>query len=352
MGAYSRWVSRNPSASDKQIANVEFSLKAIDASLSYTFVIDSDAALQAWANNTSGNDYSRILINKGTWTLNTTLSEGTVIDISNGRTKSVIGESESKIVINNTGTNLDIITGIEGNTNKPGQYGLSNPGNDYFFRNVNIEINSNSQCCGFTSCANLINCTSNVKSDTTSGGNGIGYGFSYCINLSNCIGNGFGGGSAGSSGVGFYYCTNLTNCTGNGSTNIGSSSGIGFSSCINLTDCIGRGDASGANSLTSNGFSSCTNLTNCTGIGAISSNVISTSAFGFSGCSRLTNCTGYSNSNASAGNNSAVGFSNCRTGFGCRGTFNNCLMAQGTGPITGSDWNNTATGGWNLNAVP
>ena len=73
-----------------------------------TFIIDSDAKLQTWANNTAGNDYSRILIKKGGesgrdhWLLNT--SSAIAIDISTGRTKSVIGESGSKIVINNTGS--------------------------------------------------------------------------------------------------------------------------------------------------------------------------------------------------------------------------------------------------------
>jgi len=118
----------------------------------YTYCIDSDAKLADWANNTnpynattnpSGNDYSRILIkenksdkNRG-WVLNSTLSGGTssspriVIDISDGRTQSVVGESGSKIVINNSQSSTYLI-GIKGNVT--GTYpNFTNPDKKYFF---------------------------------------------------------------------------------------------------------------------------------------------------------------------------------------------------------------------------
>jgi len=118
----------------------------------YTFIINSDEKLSNWANNASGNDYSRILIkeNKNNksrgWVLNSTLTGGTssnpkiVIDISNGRTKSVVGESGSKIVIINNSQSSTYLIGIKGNVT--GTYpNFTKPDKEYFFRNVKIEVN-------------------------------------------------------------------------------------------------------------------------------------------------------------------------------------------------------------------
>ena len=312
MGAYSRWVSSNPSASDKQIANVEFALKAIDASLSYTFVIDSDAALQAWANNTSGNDYSRILIKKGGqdgrdyWLLNT--SSAIAIDISTGRTKSVIGESESKIVINNTGTDSiigvkGILTGIFPN--------FTNPGNDYFFQNVTLDISGDFGSSGSSA-------------------------FSNCSNLSNCTGSSSGGSA-------FSSCSNLSNCTGS------SSSGSAFSNCSNLSNCTGSSSGSGG------AFSNCSKLSNCTGTNTNTSGV---NTHAFSNCNGLFGCiASVANTGGGAGGAYAVGFNGCRTGFGNRGTYvttagtytSPSYMEQVTG---NSVWANNANGGWNLSSAP
>ena len=193
-----------------------------------TFIIDSNAALQAWANNISGNDYSRILIKAGTWTLASTVSGGTssypmaVIDISDNRTKSVIGEAGSKIVINNTASGNNWICGIKGNvTGGFPNYNIY--GHDYFFRNVNIQV-------------------------TMSSGNG--HGFSNCNNLSNCTGSG-----GGYDHISFLNCANLLNCTGTG----GSGNGNSFSNCADLSNCRG-----GSGNY---GFNNCANLFNCKGGG-------------------------------------------------------------------------------------
>ena len=84
----------------------------------FTFVIDSNSALKAWADNAPGNDYKRVLIKKGTYTYSNT------IDISNGRTKCVVGEPESLIIINAYYGIIGKVTGTYPN--------LVNPGRDYF----------------------------------------------------------------------------------------------------------------------------------------------------------------------------------------------------------------------------
>jgi len=141
--------------------------------LPYTFVIDSDAKLANWANNTAGNDYSRILIKENTsdkargWVFTSNASGGgssnpsVAINIADGRTKSVVGESGSKITINNSNSSV-YLAGIKGNVS--GTYpNFTNPGNEYFFRNVNL----------------VMNCT---------GSGSGGYGFSYCRTGFGCRG--------------------------------------------------------------------------------------------------------------------------------------------------------------------
>jgi len=273
----------------------------------YTFVIDSDAALAAWANNAEGNDYSRILIKAGTWTFRRTMDSGTVgnpnafIDISDGRTLSVTGEAGSRIDLSGGGGQRHWICGIRGS---------ATGSNGNFFENVFINLHSGNNSnynSVFWGCSNLTNCTAS-RAGTGGNQNTI---FRNCSNLTNCTASNTGNASADSA---FRDCSNLTNCTG-------TSTGIGSVSA----------------------FRDCSNLTNCTG---------SSIGIGFWGCSNLVNCTGTGSGLASS---NGGGFRQCRTGFGNRngptaspmGAFVQCLMAQGTGLPTINDWANTAAGGWN-----
>ena len=276
----------------------------------YTFIIDSNAALAAWANDTAGNDYSRVLIKAGTWTLSAAFVGGTIddpvaaIDISNGRTMSVVGEAGSRIVINRTGTGALHLAGVKGRVTGVAP-NLVSPGGEFFLKNVDIRlgsIGSASTGRAFVNCANLTNCTGTAPNAATGGGGNNSCGFANCINLTGCTG--FGGNNGGLSANnrhGFLHCTNLTNCIGTSSTASGgavNSSSSGFARCTNLINCIGR-------------------------VGSLH-----------------------------AQNH---GFFQCRTGFGNRrgadtftsGTFRNCLMAQGPEPPSSNDWANTAEGGWN-----
>ena len=296
----------------------------------YTFIIDSDAALAAWANDTPGNDYSRILIKAGTWELSSPLTGGTlsnpvaVIDISNGRTLSVVGEAGSKIVINiTTSQGITIIAGIKGMATGT-HPSLVNPGKDFFFHNISIQMNrdiGSGTIVAFHNCTNLTNCTSN-----STGRDSRITGFSNCTSLINCIGNSVSTGGTGNN-AGFFECSNLTNCTGISDNSTGAVNNSGFRDCRNLTNCTGTGTGAGTGTGNNSGFRDCRNLTNCTGTG-----------------------TG---TGAGAASNS--GFRNCRTGFGCRngptasssGAFQHCLMAQSAAIPTTNDWANTAAGGWN-----
>ena len=143
----------------------------------YTFIIDSDAALAAWADNTPGNDYSRILIKAGTWTLDRSIASGTeespnaFIDISDGRTLSVVGETGSRIILTNTELLASWVCGIRGRVT--GLFpALNNPGSDFFFENVSVNFiysGTGSSNSGFLNCSNLSNCTGSGSGSNSTG---------------------------------------------------------------------------------------------------------------------------------------------------------------------------------------
>ena len=307
----------------------------------YTFVVDSDEALAAWATDAPGNDYSRVLIKAGTWTYNDPRTSGgsyedplAIIDISNGRTKSVVGESGSKIKISSNATFIACIKGAA--TENYSAYVDHGQ-----FRNVTV-VNGNKGCF-FLNCEHLADCICIFDGIY----NSYAVGFVYCTNLTNCTGN-----------AGFNNCTNLINCTGvyfNNCTNLANCNGsYGFVYCKNLTNCTGSsryndaafvycyyltnctGSAGGGNSYS---FHYCRYLTNCTGTS-------SATGTAFYECRYLVNCLGNANANANG-----FAFSHCLCGFACRadftkGTsgFSSCYMRSG---YNDRPWDNTEIGGYN-----
>ena len=205
-----------------------------DSTYRYTFVVDSSAALTAWANNdrSGGKDYTSVLIRKGTWTS----SKG--VNLTAAGTKVVVGEAGSKLVFNGGEKGL--------------YYATVPTGPEYHMCGVTVESTVTGNTVtgyGFDSCVNLTNC-----SGTVTGGAGTGYGFWSCVNLTNCSGTGTGTNGAG---AGFWSCVNLTNCSGTGTgTN---DAGAGFWSCARLTNCSGTG--TGTNS--GFGFRSCNAVIGC-----------------------------------------------------------------------------------------
>lgn len=283
-----------------KINNNESSGDSDEIDTTFTYEVDSNQALKDWANNASGNDYSAVLIRKGTWT-------STVgVNLTEAGTKVVVGEAGSKLVFND---NSRSIYGL--------YYSYLTPTDaDYWMRDVTIECTGTNSDYNFSysfhRCTNLSNCTvistgtdpfssshgfsycTNLANCTGTGSDfDYGYGFYYCTNLTNCKGTGYGTGPNGS-GYGFYKCTNLTNCTGTGNS---FSSGYGFHSCTNLTNCNGTGTGT-ANGY-GRGFHKCNNLTNCTGTGYGTASD-SDSGCGFSYCTDLTNCTGTSTGSSSS----------------------------------------------------
>ena len=252
----------------------------------YTFVVDSSAALTAWANNdrSGGKDYTSVLIRKGTWTS----SKG--VNLTAAGTKVVVGEAGSKLVFN------DVDSGL--------YYNIAPTEPEYYMRGVTVEsTGTGGNSLGFRLCTNLTNCSGTV---TVTGNAGTGYGFDSCTNLTNCSGTGFGTGTSSGTGSGtnhvsgFRSCTNLTNCSGTG---IGDGFVSGFRECTSLTNCSGT--SSGTNHVS--GFRSCTNLTNCSGTGTGDGFVS-----GFRECTSLTNCSG-----TGTGPGSGYGFNSCNVVIGC-----------------------------------
>jgi hypothetical protein len=156
--------------------------------LPFTFVVDSDAALAAWATNAAGNDYTQVLIKKGTWT------SAQAVNLTTAGTKAVVGQAGSLLSFTS-------------------QYGLryeTLAADDCRMQGVNVAL------------------------DYRGNGSASSYGFAYCAHLSNCTAKVFGSGYA--PGFGFYYCNNSIDCmalTGArlGATNNDGEQGSGFYYC-------------------------------------------------------------------------------------------------------------------------
>jgi hypothetical protein len=309
----------------------------------FTFIVDSDEALAAWANNAAGNDYTSVLIKPGTWT------SSKEVNLTNAGTKAATGMPASLLSFT-SGYGL--------------KYNSTPTSAEYWMRGVNATAEgSGDEYISFFNCTNLMNCTG---AGTSASSEDSGIGFKGCTNLVNCTGTGAGTNDGYSYGHGFSICTNLTNCTGTGtSSNYGHS--YGFYGCVNLTNCAGTGTCTSSNGSDDGavGFRDCTNLVNCAGTG----NSMAMSS-GFQGCTNLTNCTGISIGNGSnrygfigctnlisctgtgAATGDGFGFLTCRIMLFCKpgstpsseATYSSCYMyAEGTDDPVGD----TAAGGWN-----
>ena len=197
----------------------------------FTYVVDSDQALIDWANNdrNSGQDYTSVLIKRGTW--NSTIG----VNLTATGTKVVVGEAGSKLVFNNVEKGL--------------YYDTVPTQPDYYMRDVAVEATGTGDGYGFYNCSNLFNCTGTGTGDGTGDGSGTGtgegYGFYSCSNLSNCTGTGTGtctGKSGSGYGSGFQRCSNLSNCTGTGTGDgTGDGTGYGFFLCTTVIGCKAGG---------------------------------------------------------------------------------------------------------------
>jgi hypothetical protein len=252
----------------------------------FTYIVDSDEALADWANNTAGNDYSHVLIKKGTWTSNKE------INLTDAGTKVVVGEAGG----------LLSFTSVNGLV-----YNSLPATNDYRMMGVNVVVDNYGS--SFKYCINLTNCygsgqmvfayctnLTNCISHTNPYNQNSMYSFFYCKKLTNCYSS-----NSNSIHYCFHHCDDLVNCTG--------SSKYCFYQCTNLSNCTG-----GSSFDNSHCFSHCTNLTNCT--------CSSSTGYGFSNCKKLTNCTGSDNNGDCFA--SCISLTNCIGGNNCSDGFNGC----------------------------
>ena len=329
----------------------------------FTYIVDSDAALQTWQSGTAGYDYTSVLIKKGKWSMNLGLGS---INLESCGTKFVYGEPGSLIYASFSGnattsyyvmrqTNRPNVTNVQGGSSTIPSFVNKY---DCWIYNVSIEIddkatsNVSGILCGFYYLANLINCRVYAHRDASSGGKLTHYGFSYCDNLANCRaetknartnGRGFNYcryltnceslSTAYSYANAFYGCYHLTSCSGvaqNLGTNSTAAYSTGFTSCNNLSGCYGYATYHSGSTLHGTGFYSCNYLDSCEGYG---------DAVGFSGCFYMSSCYGYSR------DSSYPSIVNCRSVVGCRAYYGyNTSYADGGTSYPCAD---TPNGGFN-----
>ena len=211
----------------------------------YTFVIDSDAKLRQWADNAAGNDYSRVLVRSGKWMYNLEgqidVVDIRIIDLSNGRTKSIDGEAGSIISIyvdlNCTYENINfaVVAGSENiiiNNLDVQIYAAVNYinvtatvfKNCHRMRNCKAKIDFNNATCGqvsaFANCSRLYSCNGiaiTYFDDVPEDASVITNAFYSCTFLYDCEGTASSGTVATTVNP-FYYCRTGFGCRGRGNT--------------------------------------------------------------------------------------------------------------------------------------
>lgn len=288
-----------------------FNLKLLDfieERASFTYVVDSDQALNDWANIVGGNDYRHVLIKPGTYTTANT------IDLEETGTLTVVGMGGSKIV----STASHGIVGYKGNM-------------DVSLIGVNIEVRGGQSA--FDSCANLIKCTGTIKNSSS----GDCACFNDCQYLTGCYAN---CSNQAANTCCFRACQYLTNCYGYSGGAPAGAVGRSYYNCQYLTNCAGYSD--GACNVSC--FEDCENMNNCVGVS--NSSVLATNSLAFYKCKKMFGCSG-------KGIAKSIGyaFAECRCMFGSQkfqedsttGIYLNCHMTQvGESPVS-----DTAAGGYN-----
>ncbi|MDR1199074.1 MAG: hypothetical protein LBK94_08720 [Prevotellaceae bacterium] len=196
---YMAQVCADDEAGAFRLDNAKDFKKVMTLNSEFTYIVDSDEALAAWAANAPGNDYSSVLVKKGTWTLNGN------INLSNTGTKIITGQAD----------NLLVFTGDTAmNAIHYAYYSTSPQAEIKCITGVNIRINYPGGC-GFFCCYNLVDCTAYSLN------NNIIHGFANCNVLTRCFGVGSGFGSDynsstgnGTVGAGFKDCRILFGCSG------------------------------------------------------------------------------------------------------------------------------------------
>ncbi|MDR2096021.1 MAG: hypothetical protein LBP76_10970 [Treponema sp.] len=300
----------------------------------FTYVVDSNEKLAAWANNEAGNDYSSVLIAPGTW--------------------------ESNKGVNLTAAGTKVVVGMPGSVLKLtlaedefGLYYTNLPTGPYYrMEDLEIYLPGSAQSIAFNKCINISNCRCRHDLGIESG---VGFnsceniyhsiaitmnnGFSNCKKLVNCIGTGSGKTSPYNSGIAFVSCSKLLNCKGDVS-GIDNSYNYGFYLCNDLINCEASASSRG-NDGQAKGFFNCKRLTGCSSRGQVEGSH-SYAGVGYDTCSYLTDCSGSGSGTAYAG---CKGMIRCGKDFSSPVIYNGCFVSpSGTGPAP----SDSAEGGWNL----
>lgn len=193
----------------------------------FTYVVDSDAALKAWSNNTAGNDYTSVLIRKGEWTLNFTTQTASnlyAINLTTTGTKVIVGEVGSRIVIQRTApatSNYRRLYSL--------YYSSTPTSDDYFIHNLTLgctlttTISGSSQwaaCYGLDNCRNVSNCKVVATVNELSAAAGNCYAISNCINVHQSLATSVGNATSLAGTVyGIGGCVGVEECTANAMSN-------------------------------------------------------------------------------------------------------------------------------------
>ena len=225
----------------------------------YTYVVDSDQALLDWANNVGGNDYTHVLVKRGTWTMSQQVAG---VNLSQAGTKTVTGEP---------GSCINIEYGPEDDAHTFELNGLFYEAlpedSDTFIKSLTIHTEQTNTPSGATSSkTRTVNCLKNIK------------------NIINCVcipGN-------------KYRATNQNWARG-------------MSSCKYIKDSIvvlGQGSAQ-AGSV--NGFKNSSYIQNCIVTSVLESSL--TLAYAYNTCKQLSECEATLRSSSSS--SVMWGYSNC-----------------------------------------
>lgn len=356
----------------------------------FTYVVNSNQALEDWANNVSGNDYTHVLIKAGTWNLT-----ADTINLTTTGTKTVTGEAGNLIIHDLTYEGImytlrydtvptsDVysINGVNIKTlNRITQTGSSTPparGCVSFYKCTNLincsakgytayPVTGSNYFKGYSYCERLTNCHATIDKDTITSAQGFFAGFDYCKHLTNCRAYYKGSSNSHFVNYGFYWCDHINGCdvyvVGSSQQSNGyykcnyisasyaycasNSGAYSFNSCNYVTSCYGYCSSSAGTSVIN-----CNYMSNC----KMSS--IGSSMTGYNGCKYLDNCV-YTTSYVNSG---VTGFKAC---FGVRYCFVEVTSNNSGNTVTaysGSYANlaandtflcaDTSTGGWNTSSI-
>lgn len=239
--------------STNTIANMIATIEA-NRKLKFTYIVDSNAKLNAWVDNVGGNNYSRVLIKSGNWNY------------------SGIGVSE----FNLTATQTYYVEGENGSsislTEMSMKYTTLNYSTSMY--NVTVSNYASDSFPTFLKCANMYNC--------------IGLCFSNCINMYGCKN------TTTVPYITFNTCSNLIKTLAFGTT--------GYSSCSNI--CCGSFNS--MSSGTFNGYLNCSNISKSKAI--LSTGTQTQTAF--SGCTNISQC--YTSVASDTSTTTIYGYYNCK----------------------------------------